>query len=86
MKKRFTADLQQSFSLERTVKRGRGDVTFFSCSLKYIRWRCCLVKCRCWKGGVIVAKHVHILGSEVNIGVYFHSRNTGCALIQQLIC
>lgn len=36
--------------------------------------------------GVIVAKHVHILGGEVNIGVYFHSRNTGCALIQQLIC
>lgn len=25
-------------------------------------------------------------GAEVNIGVYFHSRNTGCALIQQLIC
>lgn len=49
-------------------------ITVFCCQMKVL------------EGGVIVAKHVHILGSEVNIGVYFHSRNTGCALIQQLIC
>lgn len=86
MKKRFTADTPQNKMVHLRKNSQERDATFFSLFSEIREMVVATVfesneggRCNC-------SKACAYSGSEVNIGVYFHSRNTGCALIQQLIC
>lgn len=62
------------------------DILFF-CSLKYMGMVMRVLSPNEGAGGWCSrSKACAYSGSEVNHGAHFHSRNTGCALIQQLIC